>query len=324
MASYNLSKVGGVLVGITAIMCLAIPLGCDTPAPQSVGLEPVPTLDGKGDEAGPSVGVEEEFHALDSREYKVMLDADRFSGDVPSAVEMLESELLDALTEARPALQSSGSLAELDKERTVVFYDTPGDCALRARGFSFRERVEDGDREVTLKARSSDRYIASSHDVSSDRDGADSKFEEDIKQGYRSVFSRSTKVEIGDKNLNKLDDVTDLFPASAWGGFDQEAAIERVRLPVQEHRYGKRTFALGELEAEMTVTLWYVSGDLTPSIAELSFGYEADEFELSPGDVAAGIMLFDTMISLDGWTAPESLTKTAWFYDTASFCDGSP
>jgi hypothetical protein len=96
-----------------------------------------------------------------------------------------------------------------------AFYDT-SDLCLDRNGYIFRERIDaaSGQREVTLKFRHPDRYLAASQDLTpaSARE-ARTKFEEDIKAPFQSLYSHSTTQGIGSKkNPNRLNDLCQLLP----------------------------------------------------------------------------------------------------------------
>src|SRR5688572_25222434 len=119
-----------------------------------------------------------------SREYKVMLRRQRFSGD--------EDQLLGAANEfwrefareiAAVTVATDGTFRDAGKRRHVTFRDT-SEQHLNAGGYILRERqdLDDQRREVTLKFRHPDRHVAQARDMTpSRRKGARTKFEEDIK-----------------------------------------------------------------------------------------------------------------------------------------------
>jgi acyl-CoA synthetase (AMP-forming)/AMP-acid ligase II len=114
-----------------------------------------------------------------SREYKLMLQTSQFSYNTES------SDVNDFIDDAETAIEAaisrnvSGS-ASLSKIRDVKFFDTDGSCVISNIGYSFRERIESGDSEVTLKFRSEDRYISDFEDMSASSGSAESKLESDI------------------------------------------------------------------------------------------------------------------------------------------------
>jgi hypothetical protein len=267
---------------------------------------------------------EEESEAIPvgSREYKVLLDTSRFSGDPDLAAALLEAEIID-LVEENLDRPHEGTLTELDKQRTVWFLDTPGSCMLRSQGYALRERFEDEEREVTLKFRSPDRYLAANADVSADSDDAETKLEEDIKPPHASVFSQSTKVEVSlDAAFERFEDTSDLFPGLDDLDVDDDAPLALVGgLQVYERVYGELEVDLGKQEADLEITLWYASpDDAEPAVAELSFKYKSKTEDYQPKSVRRGMRLFELLQGLD-WIATDSTTKTAFVYGYApTFC----
>jgi hypothetical protein len=97
-----------------------------------------------------------------SREYKLMLRAHLFTG-AEDALLRQAGAFWGALTQAirDVVLDTDGDLDQITKRRFIRFYDTQGQ-RLRKNDYIFRERVDigSGDREVTLKCRHPDRYVA--------------------------------------------------------------------------------------------------------------------------------------------------------------------
>jgi hypothetical protein len=151
-----------------------------------------------------------------SREYKVMLRGQRFVG---SQVELLEraGDFWGAFKHSirDVAFDTSGDLRKVEDQRTIRFYDS-SDCRLRESSYVFRERVDSRTRkrEVTLKYRHPDRYIAQDrHMTAADAKSGKTKFEEDIKLPFTTLYSFSTTQSISDeKSLNSLNDPGRLYP----------------------------------------------------------------------------------------------------------------
>ncbi|KAA1164743.1 hypothetical protein EU508_01065 [Pseudoalteromonas fuliginea] len=268
---------------------------------------------------------------IGSREYKILLNTSSFTGDQSSRENKVD-EYWDALKELIEdnsiERNTSGSLS-LNKSRTVSFYDVKGSCDLSHAGYSFRERIEEGDREVTLKFRSADQFIAGGKDLTGTKSGAKTKFEEDISAPFVSIYSFSTKQEIeDDKNLNKMDDPIGLYSGLEDEDFDEDLPIEKVgNLTVNEYVYEDATVDLGSLDAEFSLTLWYDESQSTtkPIVAEISFKYEDDNEDYSNKVLTRAKQLFTDMqedSAVTSFNSEDSLSKTATVYQyDSSFCN---
>ena len=98
--------------------------------------------------------------------------------------------------------------------------------------YIFRERidVDSDERQVTLKYRHPDRYSAQDRDMDTKKRGGDveTKFEEDVKPPFVSVFSYSTTVRVdADQEFGRVDQVAELFPGLA----DELSAVDAARRP---------------------------------------------------------------------------------------------
>ncbi len=269
-----------------------------------------------------------------SREYKIMLRPGLFSGD--------DEQLIDAAGKFWVAFRegiadlsprTEGKLAEIRKRRMITFYDTP-EQDLYANGYVFRERNDvDGDkREVMLKFRHPDRYVAQDRKMgAADADKGDSKFEQDIKPPFDSVYSFSTKQKISaDKAIDRMADPAKLYPdlSKRLQHFDaDEALLPVAELTIFERVVSGGSFRFGESghdSADCSLTLWYSSGgeQKKPLLAEFSFKHE-DESEDYDGDAALLIYrVFEKLRSMSDWAHPEPQTKTAYVYARAAAKDG--
>lgn len=264
-----------------------------------------------------------------SREYKLMLQTSQFSYNTES------SDVNDFIDDAEAAIEAainrnvSGS-ASLSKVRDVKFFDTDGSCAISNIGYSFRERIESGDSEVTLKFRSEDRYISGFEDMSASSGSAESKLESDIGMPTNSNFvvqySHSTTTP-NSRTINELDDINDQFPGfNNDYGFSGSTALDLVGgLTIREHVYKGVDIDLGSIDAEVSVTLWYngtPSGSAIPVVAEVSFKYEDNSADYTKKVVNRAKQAFFALQSLSGWADPASKTKTRFVYEyDPSFCD---
>ena len=151
-----------------------------------------------------------------SREYKVMLLPDPLRRRRATVLRAAERFWADIRQRARTLdIPAEGSFDEVKARRRIRFLDTV-ERGFNTKRYVFRERVdvESLDREVTLKFRHADRYVAvgPGHGRQGDRD-AETKFEEDVKPPFTSVFSYSTTVAVdADADLSSIQQVRELFP----------------------------------------------------------------------------------------------------------------
>ena len=265
--------------------------------------------------------------AVGSREYKLMLNAGLFNGSTPYVqVDQFWADLKN-LIQGGTINRNTGGLFSLTKQRTVKFYDTPASCVLKNNGYSFRERVDNGQREVTLKYRSNDRFISGHKNMQGNAGrNPTTKFEEDIGAPFISKYSYSTTQNIGQgKNLNKMNDPIGLYPGLTTYNFNANAPIALVsNLTVSEKVYKGTWVDLGNLNANFSLTLWYDSPNaMTPLVAEISFKYKDSNENYSDHVTNRALAVFEAMQSMNNWISTTSLTKTAFVfaYSTPSFCN---
>jgi hypothetical protein len=101
-----------------------------------------------------------------SREYKLLLRATPFEGDDVQLTRSAKAFWQDfGQAIGTIALETDGRLA-VEERRMIRFHDT-ADHRLRRNDYVFRERIDEatGQREVTLKFRHPDRYLAASRDL---------------------------------------------------------------------------------------------------------------------------------------------------------------
>ena len=269
--------------------------------------------------------------AVTSREYKVMLRRNRFTGD--------EAQLLKAGGEFRRDLKKAvkgividGDLARIKVRRLIRFYDTAG-RHLIAGQYIFRERHDPtrDEREVTLKFRHPDRYIAEDRDMDAaagagDGEGnaARTKFEEDIKAPFVSLYSFSTTLHIArEKKLNKLKDVGRMFPdiVNRLNDFPDGKALVVVNgFTAKELVIVGASLQLAktpDMAAECGLIVWYddARSDNKPVAVEFSFRYGDKNENYSGGVVRRAFEAFGTLQArLDNWVDPKKGTKTAYVY----------
>ena len=261
-----------------------------------------------------------------SREYKVMLLAQRFDGDeaaMRAQVGAFWKEVGQRLSELNIPVE--GEFSEVKARRLIRFFDTE-EHQLNADQYIVRERedVETGEREVTLKFRHPDRYIAADRQMDpADAEDYKTKFEEDVKPPFTSVYSFSTTQPLkSGAVLQQVRDVADLFPGLN-DDLDELPVAQSLVLVSDfvghEIVLEGASILLGnkDIASECAVVVWYDQGaqDTTPVVAEFSFKY-GDELEDYRGTIArdAYAVLGMLQSSLTDWVDPNPITKTAFVY----------
>lgn len=262
-----------------------------------------------------------------SREYKVMLRPSRFRGKEKALLEAAKAiwhDFSKSVTDIVVSLE--GDLAQIRMHRSIIFYDTR-DRLLNNAHYIFRQRRDANTRErdITLKFRHPDRYVAQDRnmDASHSTDGR-TKFEEDIKVPFVSLYSFSTRLKIGNDTVFKeLGDIRRLFldmadkidkfrddePLAAVNGFTaRELVLSGASL-----RVGKTP----KVDAECGLVVWYdENGEPdTPVAVELSYRYGDENEDYGGGLTRRGFEIFNALQSqLTEWVDPKPRTKTAFVY----------
>ncbi|GAA5561700.1 MULTISPECIES: hypothetical protein [Acinetobacter] len=196
-----------------------------------------------------------------SREYKVLLDAMNFNyGNEASNINSYFTVAKTAI-ENQISRNVTGAMT-FDTQREIRFYDTQGSCTLKNMGYSFRERIENGTKEVTLKYRGYDHYIADFKDLTSNVSGAKTKLEDDITRkdnlSFLVVASKSTTVPTS-RTINDFEDINILFSGFKNDyNFSNSQVLNQVSsLTIYERKYAGATIDLGEFDADLELSLWY-------------------------------------------------------------------
>jgi uncharacterized protein YjbK len=261
-----------------------------------------------------------------SREYKLMLNVDRFKDREQASQEFLS--VLKFLVK-----KERGSVVEEQNEeerRQTSYLDTP-EGALHQQGFALRLREEDDDDEeefqINLKYRASDRYISAAQDLSSTQEGK-TKFEEDILPPFVSKFSHSTSIETDeDPELGTMEKVMDLFPGLRELDIDENTPVETVndfKVLEVDRKLCKLKFDDAPI-IKASLSFWYLTEeeDEWPLVGEFSFDYDIvdngadeDELEMYPRQVVEGAnRLFNALQKQEGWLNFSTTTKTAFAFE---------
>lgn len=265
-----------------------------------------------------------------SREYKVLLNPDNFSySNEANNVNQYFSNAKNAI-ENKISRNVTGSLS-FNGNRQVRFYDTQGSCTLNHLGYIFRERIENGKSEVTLKYRGYDPFIADFEDLSSSVSGAKTKFEDDITgkpgQPFALISSKSTTAK-NTRNIQQFSDLQALFSGFANNyNYSATQSLNLVSgLNIIEREYTGAVIDLGEFDAAMELTLWYNGTPDTnskPIAAEVSFKYEDANANYTKKVVNRAANTLVALNNMNNWTASGSTkTKTQLVYQYQSnFCN---
>lgn len=262
-----------------------------------------------------------------AREYKVMLRAEQFAGN-ESQVLNAANTFWDAFTQAiNPLdLKTDGSLKKIKDRRIIDFYDTDTPHLLYGNDYIFRVRRDPStdEREITLKFRHPDRYIAQDRNMDArDVSQGKTKFEEDIKSPFTVLYSFSTTQTLAaTKQLNTLNDVIQLFPdlADKLTSHTGEELVHTVKHAVRELVIKGGEFILRKepkANAECALIVWYDGNSEKPVVVEFSFRY-GDKNGTYTGKMAQRAYdVFEVLQKLTSWLDPnpKPKTKTAYIYN---------
>ena len=265
---------------------------------------------------------------ISSREYKLILNADRFK-DRQSGTEAFW-ELIERLVEK---LGGKSEKKSKEEERQTYYLDTVG-LVLYQQGFILRVREEQPDvSKITLKYRHADRYLSASQDLSA-TDKGDCKFEEDILANAISKFSHSVSIKKKkpwslENEIKTLDDVIKLFPGLKVLDSCNNAKVRIVNdFKVHEIacKLGYIDFDNGQTEIKAVLNFWYLDKkDRFPLVVEFSFGYAdltkesvPNQLEQFPIEVVEKTYLwFKTLSKQMGWVSGSAMTKTSYAYQVS-------
>ena len=264
--------------------------------------------------------------AVVSREYKVMLRAEKFAGTPKQLLGSARRLWTDFTRSVEPiVLETEGSLDKIAKQRLIVFLDSKAQH-LRAGGYIFRVRrtLDGGQPEVTLKFRHPDRYIVEGRQMKSPRIRTKTKFEEDIKTPFVSLYSLSTRGRVGKKDIPaSLDDVSRLFPdlSKRLRAVDGAAALSEVNgFTARELVITGPLLRIGmtpTIHVECALIVWYNEKGAAnePVAVEFSYRYGNAAGEYGGKVARRAFDMFATMQNdMTDWLDPNPRTKTAFVY----------
>lgn len=267
--------------------------------------------------------------ALDSREFKVFLRADRPEG-YRAFWELVKKTAagIGTITENHKPFH--------ERERTIIFLDTP-DFALHQHGFVLRRRIRHDlgvplpDYELTLKFRSPNPVAAAGVDIlAAAQYRKKGKFEEDISflkdtasgthgisahhhTGVKEMFSVDNSVVLSQKLPTTLKGCSEIFPILATLGLTPKTSISIVNnLIIDERTVAPGVFDPGRgAVGEITLSAWYEKATRKPLLAEFSCRREVKMHEHK--DHAFRNFFTRVVEAGDAW-AKSGTTKTAFVY----------
>jgi hypothetical protein len=262
---------------------------------------------------------------VQSREYKVMLRPEGFGGKEEAMLKAAGAFWRDFRAQtAGVVIEAEGDLDRIKTQRLITFFDTPKQL-LNGSSYIFRGRVdlESEKRQVTLKFRHADRFLAQDRTMDpSVPQGAKTKFEEDIKAPFLSLYSFSTSLPF-DKPSRNLGELARLFPdlAERVEGFREsetlaavnnftahELVVEGGNIRIAKHP---------RVEAECALIVWYDHAGRKDMPGAVEFSYRYGDDDEAYGGTAAR-RAFETFTVLQTrlakWVAPEARTKTAFVF----------
>jgi len=261
---------------------------------------------------------------VQSREYKVMLQPERFGGNEQSMLKGAGAFWRDFRAQTAEVVEAQGDLDRIKAQRLITFFDTPKQL-LNGSSYILRERVdlESGKRQVTLKFRHADRFLAQDRTMNpSVLQGAKTKFEEDIKAPFLSLYSFSTSLPL-DKASRDLGELARLFPdiAERVDGFRESEPLTAVNgFTAREQVVEGGSLSIGKdpkVEAECALIVWYDHAGQkdTPVAVEFSYRYGDDDEAYGGTTASRAFQIFNALqTQLAEWVAPDARTKTAFVF----------
>jgi hypothetical protein len=255
--------------------------------------------------------------AVTSREYKLILNSDRFSDRDKGAEQFLKLIDLVIRKHGGTIVATQGD----EEHRRTSYLDTP-QFALHQNGFALRLRDEDAKGfQINLKYRDSDRYLSAAQDLSGSQKGK-IKFEEDILPPFVSKFSHSNSIKTGtNPDFKKIKEVTSFFPGLAGLGLDPDTAVKTANdFTALEVVRNLCNFQFNGPEIlKASLSFWYLGDEVGwPLISEFSFDYDAadkdesklEQYSLAVVEGAKGV--FTAIQNQTGWLDSTTTTKTGF------------
>ncbi|PQO48076.1 hypothetical protein [Blastopirellula marina] len=271
-----------------------------------------------------------------SREYKVMLEPQKFADDADAVTEFWVDLCFFVHGNSREAVAAAP--LRLTDEREIVFLDSPDHELRLAHGYVLRRRQDCGSKlaQYTLKLRDLDRYVAAGADINAAKKIEHvPKFEEDLillpvgagpslMQHSRFSHSGTACVRSSRKIPADVAAAAQIFPGLKDLDWSEKKRKKIPLCAVNDFRpfervYRGAEFVFGDkkgerVKAEVAVIVWTDGKTGPPLAAEFSFRY-GDKRERYPAAAAQMAKDFFAAIGqLSAWVRPSAPTKTAIAY----------
>ncbi len=271
------------------------------------------------------VSVADNTPQITSREFKLLLKPDAFTKRNRGYQSIWES--LTSLAKERGIAVTENSNPYLEEEGTVTYLDTRTND-LYKQNYILRKRIQYDNGapkrhgELMLKYRSHDVNLAAAADVTSTlKAKAKDKLEQDINmEGIRigslqGIYSHSNSIKkIQLPVENSVADYAAFFPGLA--NLTRDATT--VLLPVNDITAHEYTISPGSLIfdsrliAKVELSVWYIDGEQSPEIGEISFSYRLKNS--SPKSVEESESFFKELQKRIEENILPGMTKTDFVY----------
>ena len=250
---------------------------------------------------------------VNSREYKILLQASKFS-DRQQGYQTFW-DMVKILADERGVDIKPGYQPFKEKRRIIVFLDTE-DFDFRRQNYVLRKRIKyEGGRlrqdfELALKCRGADREYVAAADVSvASRFTPSFEFEEDITLDgdsagtTKSFWATRTKVELEKSDFRSLyeqaagltlENYARIYPGLLKLGIDPNRNIVPVGgLQIDERKVSPAKLDFGDgLVVQADITVWMEEDGKTPMIAEFSYDHSIKDYENMPQTATADCVEF--------------------------------
>ncbi len=285
---------------------------------------------------------------ITSREYKLMLNVTHFKERERGVREFWELVKFLAIKQGAKITEPEDETIWYELEARKTYYLDTETLELQRQGFIVRVREEEKEQKkkykLTLKYRSSDRYLSASQHLATAQTSElqqakiEPKFEEDILPPFRSKFSNSISIKSKQKiNLNTIDDFKTIFPSLKELNIADQQELKIVNNFIANEAVFKLNYRIifnqrvKDFQIKPCLSFWYLLGNNKqelPLVGEFSFDYDLEPKQLeslakdnneleifAPQVVRGANQLFTAIQKQVNWLNFNSTTKTSYAYE---------